>query len=584
MSTAVAQAPTQGTIFDATGKVVRHGIDPRLAKVQSFFGAMPGGYNGARSDRRALQEWSPLPQSPDADSIGDLPTLRGRVRDLVRNAPLAAGAISTVVTNAVGTGLRPQPRVDTAYLTEKYGVTEDQADKFERDAARLWGYHSAGRFFDVAGLDTHEQLQAKALRAVLEGGDIFALRRRKKRPGALFAHCVQLIEADLVCNPDMEMDREGFAGGVESDPDGAQVAIRVASRYPYDLSSLQPLTWKRIPVRGAASGERLVRHLAWRRRIKQSRGVPYLATVIELFKTLDRYGEYEMMAALVTSLFTVFIKSDVPGNFFDGLDATTAAGIAPQSVGLDVPAPRKMKLASGGVFELGPGESIETANAQRPNANFAPFVEANLAILGAGIEIPAELLIKQFRSSYSAARASRLEFWKFVTPVRGFMAADFCQPDYEDIISEAVALGMLDAPGFMDDPLARYAWLGCWWIGPAPGQIDEKGEVDAAIARINAGLSTLEEETAQLTGGSWEQNHGQAAKERKQRIKDGLTLAQTPAEVAMAQEANGTAGQTLTAAQRDQQDKQTQANGRNVTRAEMIEALELAMMVSGRAA
>lgn len=556
MTAAAKPIPTQGTIFDAQGQVLREGIDPRLARVRSLLGSIgAGGYTGARSDRRALQEWNPLPASPDSDSIGDLPTLRGRSRDLARNAPLASGAISTVITNAVGTGLKPQPRVDTDYLAERVGITEEQADAFERGAARLWRYHSGGRFFDVAGLDTHEQLQAKVLRAVFEGGDIFALRRRRERPGALFGHCVQLIEADLVCNPMHEFDREGFAGGVESDRDGTPLAYHVASRYPYDTTAFEPLRWTRVPAFGAASGERLVRHLAWRRRIKQSRGVPYLAVVIEPLKTLDRYGEYEMMAALVASLFTVFIKSEYGGDFLPQLDATTAAGIAPSSVGVDAPAPRKLKLGSGGVFELAAGESIETAATNRPSRNYSPFVEGKLQEIGVALEIPFELMVKHFTASYSAARASRLEFWKFLMPVRGFVAADFCQPDYEDMLTEAVALGYLDAPGFFEDPLARQAWCGCWWVGPAPGQIDEKGEVDAAVTRINNGLSTLEEETAALTGGSWEQNHGQQAKERRQRIMDGLILASTPAEVAMAQQANGTAG--LTATQRDQQDKAT---------------------------
>jgi len=46
--------------------------------------------------------------------------------------------------------------------------------------------------------------------------------------------------------------------------------------------------------------------------------------------------------------------------------------------------------------------------------------------------------------------------------------------------------------------------------------------VDAAIARIDSGLSTLAHETAELTGQDWERNHKQQAKERKMRLEAGL--------------------------------------------------------------
>ena len=47
----------------------------------------------------------PLMAASDQVTLPDLPALRERSRDLIRNAPLATGAINTVVvTNVVGTG------------------------------------------------------------------------------------------------------------------------------------------------------------------------------------------------------------------------------------------------------------------------------------------------------------------------------------------------------------------------------------------------------------------------------------------------------------------------------------------------
>ena len=51
--------------------------------------AMLGGYTGARTDRRQTQTWNPIGGSADSVALDDLPVLRDRSRDLLRNAPLA---------------------------------------------------------------------------------------------------------------------------------------------------------------------------------------------------------------------------------------------------------------------------------------------------------------------------------------------------------------------------------------------------------------------------------------------------------------------------------------------------------------
>src|SRR5688572_19314889 len=86
--------------FDAVRAAERHRARMMLA--------ISGGYSGAKRDRRPTSEWRPGAGSADADILPDLPMLRDRSRDLTRNAPLAGGAVNTVVTNVVGTGLDPQ--------------------------------------------------------------------------------------------------------------------------------------------------------------------------------------------------------------------------------------------------------------------------------------------------------------------------------------------------------------------------------------------------------------------------------------------------------------------------------------------
>ena len=110
-------------------KVIRY-FDPVRSNKRfqaRIIGAIAGGYTGARTDRRATSQWATRGGDPDSDILFDLPTLRERSRDLVRNNPLATGAINTVCTNVVGTGIRLQARIDREVL----GMSEEEFSQLE---------------------------------------------------------------------------------------------------------------------------------------------------------------------------------------------------------------------------------------------------------------------------------------------------------------------------------------------------------------------------------------------------------------------------------------------------------------------
>lgn len=85
-----------------------------------------------------------------------------------------------------------------------------------------------------------------------------------------------------------------------------------------------------------------------------------------------------------------------------------------------------------------------------------------------------------------------------------------------------MARGRINAPGYFDDPAIAKAYTGCAWNGPARTSLDEKKEIEAAKLRIKEGISTAEQETAQLTGGSWRANVRQRKREMQKMKEAGL--------------------------------------------------------------
>src|SRR6185369_8039559 len=162
-----------------------------------------------------------------------------------------------------------------------------------------------------------------------------------------------------------------------------------------------------------------------------------------------------------------------------------------------------IRLGSGNIVDLGPGEEVEFADPKSPNSNFDPFFLAIVRQIGVGLEIPFEILIKHYTASYSAARAAMLDAWKFFLSRRTWLADNFCQPIYEVWLAEAVALGRIHAPGFFADALIRKAYCGSLWNGPGRGMINEKEESLAMEKRIELGVTTAEEETQAYNGTSW---------------------------------------------------------------------------------
>jgi lambda family phage portal protein len=465
--------------------------------------ALAGSYTGASVHRGALSQWQTGGQDADSDLLPDLGIMRMRSRDLARNNPLAAGVINTVCTSVVGTGLSLQARIDRDFLKLPSAAADALTAAIEREFA-VWAESSD---CDLGRQLTFYDYQALAFRSMLENGDSFVLFSHLERPNDPYPLRLQLIEADRVCNPSGVSDSDRLAGGVEKDAYGAPIAYHVLDKHPGGLS-LSHNNWRILPARDALDRRTLL-HLYTQLRPHQSRGVPYLAPVIEAFKQLGMYTHAEVMAALVSAKFTVFVKT-ADGN-------VQFAESRHQ---------RDYALKSGAIIGLSEGEEISTVNPGRPNAAFDPFVQSILRQIGVALELPYEVLIKHFTASYSAARAATLEAWKFFNARREFLGTHFCQAVYEQWFTHAVTMGRIHAPGFFSDPRVRKAYTNALWVGTAPPQIDPLKEITAAALRIEVGVSSLARETAALTGMDWQVEFHQQVKEARLREAFGLIKAE----------------------------------------------------------
>ena len=469
---------------------------------------MNSGYGnyGASHNKNSFLGWFYHGGSAYEDIELNLSTLRQRSRDLYMGVPVAAGAVKTMRTNVVGSGLVLKSQIDYEYL----GLTEEQAQKLESDIEREFALWSKSETCDIERVDNFLELQQLAFLNWLASGDVFVLLPLTKRVNIPYDLRVQLIETDRVTNPPEKAYDPNVIGGVETNKAGEVIAYHIRNTHPLSSKVTEAATeWTRVEAFGKESGRRNVLHIMNRERIGQRRGVPFLAPVIEALKQLWRYTEAEIMAAVVSGMFAVFIeKDDMSG------DGPAVGEIVTEGERVS-DSPNDIEIGNGSIIDLEEGEKANAVSPGRPNANFDAFVQSICKQIGTALEIPYEVLVKHFGASYSASRGALLELWKSVKMYRSWLANDFCQPVFNEWLAEAVARGRITAPGFFSDPAIRNAYSGAEWNGPAQLSLDPTKEVIAAERRVQNGFSTRDKEAQELTGGDFYRIVQQRKKEEK---------------------------------------------------------------------
>ncbi|RYZ89937.1 MAG: phage portal protein, partial [Proteobacteria bacterium] len=183
----------------------------------------------------------------------------------------------------------------------------------------------------------------------------------------------------------------------------------------------------------------------------------------------------------ISAFFSVFVTSEGSGPFAGRSEAHLASR---KQSGLER---SSQTFGNGLMVNLLPGEKVESVAPGRPNSGFDSFVQAVLRQVGIAIGLPFEVLVQHFQSSYSASRAALLEAWKLYKLRRTWFVREFTQKFYEWIIEEAIARGMLKAPGF-EDPFKRQIYLSAEWIGPSMQSIDPLKDAKANEVKLSTGV------------------------------------------------------------------------------------------------
>ena len=466
-------------------------------------------YDAASWDSEETRDWNAWLASPDIENNFSRDTIVARIRDLVRNDGWANGAVTRILDSAVGADFRLVSRPDWRYLsTIAPECDEVWANEFGRAAEALWRTwaYDPGRWSDGGRRYTIPQLFRLLFRSKLIDGEALAvLLWAPERIGlgkANWATALQVIDPDRLSNPHLAIDTVHRRAGVQIDDLGAAIGYHIRRAHMGDwFNPAASVTWDFIP-RETDFGRPIVVHDFDSDRPGEHRpagGV--LKPIVARMRMLNRYDGIELQTAIVNSIFSAYIESPFDQQQIqDALGAGDEAELSEyQSQRAKFHGERSLKMQGARIPTLFPGEKIVGVDSKRPNSNFEAFQGASLrnfaAVLGTSYE---QISQDWSKSNYSSARGALVEAWKTMSRRRTDFAAGVASPIYSAFLEEAMDRGLLPlpvaAPDFID---ARGSYAACMWMGPPRGWIDPVKEAQGSVLRMDAGLSTLQQECAE---------------------------------------------------------------------------------------
>jgi lambda family phage portal protein len=407
-------------------------------------------YAGAALGRHT-DGWRAGSTSADQEIEAAGPRLRDRHRDLVRNNPHAASAVSSWVTNLVGEGITPRCQ-----------------DKRVLDLFNAWAKRC-----DADGQLDFYGLQVLAVRQMVEAGEVLVRRRRRRKEDGLPVPLqLQVLESDHLDSLKTATLASGnrVTLGVETDAIGRRVAYWLFPEHP---GSLAPSPVSRTVTSTPIAAVDVI-HLYEGQR-KQTRGVAWGAAVIRKLRDLDDYDFAEGIRKKTESAYVgaLLVEDD------------NDDGIAPRFTDVNGKAVEQLEP---GLLLLARGGKDLKFNAPAAVSGYAEYYTVSLRTIAAGYRLPYELVSGDLsRVNYSSIRAGMLEFRRLVRMMQWqLVIPTFCQRVWDWFCETAFLAGLIESP---DVPVE--------WDTPRFEWVDPLKDVQADIAAVRAGIRSMPEVIAE---------------------------------------------------------------------------------------
>lgn len=469
-----------------------------------------------------LAEWLPAPESADVALLPSIQLGNARADDLVRNNGIAANAVEIHKDHIVGHMFRLSYRPNWRWL----GMSEADSHAFIEDVEAAWMEFCDPVFgsMDVEGRRSFTEFIREGVGVHTFNGEIFVQPVWDTESTSLFRTKFKTISPKRVSTPGYGTGDRFMRAGVEINRYGKALAYHVQED---DWPGYGVSNWTRIAAT-LPSGRPGMIHVFQPQEDGQTRGANQFYSVMERLKMLDTLQATQLQSAVVRAMYAATIESTLDSEkAFEYIAGVGDGGKNPLNTIMKgyarYYATNTVKLGGVRIPHLYPGDSLNLQTAQNADNGFSELEKALLRYIAAGLGVSYEQLSRDYSQvSYSSARASANESWRYFMGKRKFVASRLASQMFACWLEEALIRGVIRSPksrfSFWE---ARSGWCRAEWIGAGRMAIDGLKEVQEAVMRIEGGLSTYEKELA-LMGDDYQEIFRQQLRESQERQAAGL--------------------------------------------------------------
>jgi lambda family phage portal protein len=455
--------------------------------------------------------WRSSIQSPDREWLGVRDFTTARVRDQVRNDPIANAALARRKNSAIGAGWKLSSRP----LHKALGITFEQAQDLASQIQTEWKQYAFGYAFtvDAERKLTFGQILRLCVSHVMLDGEALGLVEWAAAEPTRYKTRLRVVDPDRLSNPNGQPNDDYFRAGVEHNVNGIPWRYWIRERHPADYGNSASLVWNPW-TRWTDWGRPQVVHAFEPQRAEQSRGVSRFVTALKSFRSLGKFTDATLQNAVINALMVMFIQSSAGP---EAVSENLAVKDVQQFEHLRQEHYDESPVVAGGearAITLPYGDEVKMATASRDVASFDGFTRSILRMVASSLGVTYEELAMDYsNTNYSSARAAMIHAWAETQDLMALIEAQIVKPFFVAWLEEAFDRGYVTAPAGAPDFLdAPDAYAQAMWIGPGRGIIDPVKEALASAARMEGRTSTAQDENAAL-GHDWEETFEQLARE-----------------------------------------------------------------------
>ena len=488
-------------------------------------------YEGTSRISTALASYNPPTRSADMDIAPAKKLADARSRDLSRNDAYVRSGVTLRKDNIVGSYfmLNAQPNSFQLFGKEDPKWEEEFQEEVEEKFAAF--SESPRNWIDASGHNTLTQLVRLAIEQHTIHGEVLASvewLRASRRP---FHTAIQMVDVDRLSTPPTEMGNPNIVMGVELGAIWNQpIAYHFRNGHPSDFRKPDFYNWRRVP-KELPWGRLQMIHIFEQHRPAQTRGIGTMISAIPEMKMSRQFREIVLQNAILNATFAATIESDaldaqsvfaaLGGNDFGPQEIHNALlahaqgyyGMINDTIGDS----RNLHMGGVKIPFLPPGTKLNLQGAGQGGPLGSEFESSLHRAMATAFGVSYEQWSKDYsKTNYSSYKGAMTETYKAMASIKKGVADTFATWVYRLWLEEALNQGQITSikrnmPSWYEGQNEEW-YSDCDWVGASRGQVDEVKETEAAILRIDNGLSDLKTENARL-GRDWRKGLRQMKRE-----------------------------------------------------------------------